>query len=94
METPRRECGGGSAGIDAEELGGSPQIYAKARLLSAPRANESARDDSFACCVVDEGRPLGVMVQAGAPNYLPLLRSKGCGSEQRRLKGPEVYRVK
>jgi hypothetical protein len=60
----------------------------------ATRANESATDDSFACRVIDEGRPLGVVVQAKAPNYLPLLRFKERGSEQRRLKGPEVNRVK
>jgi hypothetical protein len=53
-----------------------------------------ATDDSFACRVTDGGRPPGVVVEAGAPNYLPLLRSKGRGSEQRRLKGPETNRVK
>jgi hypothetical protein len=66
----------------------SAPIEFKTYFLSAPRAKESATDDSFACHVIDEGGPLGVVVQARAPNYLPLLRSKGRGSEQRRLKGP------
>jgi hypothetical protein len=35
-------------------------------------------------CVVDEGRPLGIVLQEKVPNCLPLLLSKGSGSERRR----------
>ena len=49
----------------------------KTYILSAPRAKRVGdRRLVLRNCVVDEGRPLGVVLQEKAPNHLPLLRSK------------------
>jgi len=45
-------------------------------------------------CVIDEGRPLGAVLQEKAPNHLPPLRSKAVVVSSEGLKGPKVYRVR